>query len=48
VAGGHAGAADAAGAAADNQEIEVVGHLVGSFRKARALPWARGAQHASA
>jgi len=39
VAGGHAGAADAAGAAADDEEVEVVGHLLGSFRKARALPW---------
>ena len=44
----HAGTADTAGAAADDEEVEVVGHLVGSFRKARALPWTRRAQHACA
>ena len=47
VAGGNAGAANAAGAAADDEEVEVVGHLLGSFRKARALPstrWGRRPQ----
>ena len=47
VGGGHAGAADAAGAAADDEEVEVVGRLLGSFRKARALPstrWGRRPQ----
>ena len=33
--GGHAGTADTAGAAAADEEVEVVGHFVGSFRKAR-------------
>ena len=37
LAGGHAGAADAA----DDEEIEVVGHLAGSLRKNGALPWTR-------